>query len=149
MLEKVTLPRFHGCFVCGPDNPLGLNLGFVGTDAGVEATWTPADHHIGYAQTVHGGLISAVLDEAVIWAAYHATGRFGVTAELVVRFRRPLMAGRPFGIMARMVQTRGRLWTAEGEIQDEAGAVLASATAKIHPLTEEKSTELRAHWAPN
>lgn len=143
--EQIALPRFPGCFVCGPDNPHGLNLPFYGLSKGVTASWTPEQRHIGYAHTIHGGILSAVLDEAVIWAAYHQTGRFAVTAELAVRYRRPVTVGHGLHVHASVIDSAKRLWTAESEIVSASGKVLVSASARIHPLTEEKTVEMLAH----
>jgi len=140
--EPVALPRFPGCFVCGPDNVHGLNLPFFGVKNGVTARWTPALRHIGYAQTIHGGILSSVLDEAVIWAAYHQCGRFGVTAALDMRYKRPVIVGDALQVTASVIETEKRLWTAQGEICNADGRVLVSATARIHPLSPENTREM-------
>ena len=81
-----TLPGFPHCFVCGAENPRGLRIPFAAKGDGVEAEYTAESEHVGYEDVVHGGIISALLDEAIIWAVYVSTGRFGVTAELCIRF---------------------------------------------------------------
>ncbi|MCK5145186.1 PaaI family thioesterase [bacterium] len=141
-IEKVVLPRFPGCFVCGPDNDHGLNLPFYGFTDRVEARWSPQLPHIGYAQTIHGGILSTVLDEAVIWAAYHLAGRFGVTAELNIRFKRPVNVGENVLVTGCMTETGKRLWTAEAKLVNMAEKVLVSAVARIHPLSVQKTAEM-------
>ncbi|RPJ63161.1 MAG: hypothetical protein EHM24_24820, partial [Acidobacteria bacterium] len=39
---------------------------------------------------VHGGIVSALLDEVMVWSAFYTTGSHAVTAELTVRFVRPV-----------------------------------------------------------
>jgi uncharacterized protein (TIGR00369 family) len=141
-MNQIALPRFPGCFVCGPDNHSGLNLPFYGTEEGVEASWTPQQHHIGYAQTIHGGLLSSALEEAVIWAVFHATGRVGVTAEVNVRFKRPVIVGDALTVKAQLIDHDKRLWLVEGEIVNQEGRALVTASARIHPLSPEKTSEM-------
>ena len=69
MTERA-LPEANGCFICGPSNPIGLRLRFHEEGAGVAAEFVPGDLHIGWEGLIHGGLIAAVLDDAManIWA---------------------------------------------------------------------------------
>ncbi|MBE0617842.1 MAG: PaaI family thioesterase, partial [Proteobacteria bacterium] len=55
------------CFVCGTENPEGLRLRFSVDEAQrtIETLWVPREVHHGYTGVVHGGLVAAVLDEAV------------------------------------------------------------------------------------
>ena len=98
-MPLIPLPRTAGCIVCGPANPHGLCVASrVDTDAGrVELPFTPAPHHIGFDGLVHGGVLSTVADEAMVWAAIWATRRSCVAGELSVRFRLPVRAGRRAG----------------------------------------------------
>ncbi|HLE77975.1 MAG TPA: PaaI family thioesterase, partial [bacterium] len=57
-------PANH-CFVCGRDNPIGLKLIFEPSGDGVRAEFTPSDLHVGYDGLVHGGIISALVDDAL------------------------------------------------------------------------------------
>ena len=130
------LPRFDNCFVCGGQNPRGLNLPFFGDDDGVTAEFTPDKSLAGYEDTMHGGIISTVLDEAVIWAAFNATGRYGVTAELTVRFKKPVIVERTYIITGRLTDDMSRMWKAEAQLTDESGKVFASAVGKIMPAKD-------------
>lgn len=129
-----TLPEFPGCFVCGNQNPRGLKIPFSVENRGVRAVFTPDHTLAGYEGTVHGGIVCAMLDEAVIWAAYAALKRFGVTAELNIRFRKPLPVGTECIIRGRLLEDRGRIGVFESEITDAAGAVFAVATGKVVPM---------------
>ncbi len=121
-----------GCFACGQRNPEGLHLSFfVDPDARTSATvWVPRPVHVGYADTVHGGLVSTVLDEAVAKLA-GGLGSPAVTAELRVRFRKPVPVGRPLRVVARLVEARGRLLRAEAAAWLEDGTEAATASAKL------------------
>jgi acyl-coenzyme A thioesterase PaaI-like protein len=53
------------CFACGPDNPIGLRIRFQ-MDGGVcTGEFTPEETHVGYRNTVHGGIIYSALDDVM------------------------------------------------------------------------------------
>jgi acyl-coenzyme A thioesterase PaaI-like protein len=119
----------HGCFGCGDDNPIGLHLRFAPDGDGVKAAFVPGPEHQGFPNVVHGGIISAVLDEAMAWAAAHA-GVWAVTGEMRVRFRHPLEIGELTSVVARVRGTRGRLVSVAAELQlDRNSSRIATATA--------------------
>src|SRR5215471_5404180 len=123
------LPHTRSCFVCGEANPLGLNLRFETDGHVVRSRFEPRTEHAGFRQTVHGGLIATVLDEAMVWACAVRTARFGFCAELNVRFVRPLTPGQSVTITAELTNNRrGKLCEAGAELRDQSGRVLATAT---------------------
>lgn len=126
-------PEFPDCFVCGAKNPKGLHVPFTESDDGVVAKFKPGKNHVGYEDVVHGGIISALLDEAVIWAAYSATGEFGVTAELNIRFLKPLTLNEKVSVKGRIKENKRRVWVVESWIENEEGITLARADAKVFP----------------
>jgi acyl-coenzyme A thioesterase PaaI-like protein len=135
------LPHTHGCFVCGESNPAGLRLRFHTDGKVVRAEFVPRVEHVGFATVVHGGIVSTVLDEIMVWACAVATHQFGYCAELTVRFQHPLRPGHPAVAEAELVSNRrNRVFEARGEIRDGvSGQVLASATGKYLPLKAEEA----------
>lgn len=145
-MEK-TLPRTRSCFVCGVANPLGLNLGFVLDGPGVRARFRPRPEHAGFKGVVHGGLVATVLDEAMVWAIGVRTGCFAYSAELSVRYRRPVPPEAELVVRGELTdQPRRRLLLARAELCDAAGVVLAEATGKYMPLPPEAQGELLADF---
>jgi acyl-coenzyme A thioesterase PaaI-like protein len=56
-------PNSRMCFVCGIENPIGLNLHFYTDEEGrCIARFRPKSEHQGYPGHLHGGLISTLLD---------------------------------------------------------------------------------------
>lgn len=86
----------NDCFGCSPTNAAGLGLAFeqVGP-AEVRTTWTPAPHHVGSPGVVHGGLLAVAVDETLGWTCHAVLGEgtWVVTAELALRYRRPVVVG--------------------------------------------------------
>ena len=122
----------QGCFVCGQGNPAGLRLQFRETEPGlaVEAEVVFPASLQGWQDTVHGGLLATVLDESMVKAAAAAVLKC-VTGEITVKFRIPAATGAPCLAAGRILQTRGRISLAEGQIRDASGKVLAQATGKL------------------
>ncbi len=132
------LPRTRSCFVCGTENPLGLDLGVCTEQGRVEVRFQFRPEHTGLAQTVHGGLVSTVLDELMAWACGVATRRLAYCAELTVRFNRPVGPGIPVIGEGELVENRrGRLFLARAELRDADGNRLAEATGKFIPVPDE------------
>ena len=72
----------------------------------------------------------------MIWAAYVATSRFGVTAELKVRFRRPLRIHQQCTVEGKLLEDKGKLWVVEARMVDDGGNVIAEAVGKVIPTAK-------------
>ncbi len=132
----IRIPRTHSCFVCGVDNPVGLGVD-AGSDDGhrVRAKVLFRREHVGFASTVHGGLLATVLDELMVWGCGMATRRLAYCAEMTVRFQRPVTPEMPLIGMGEMTEDRrGRLFLARAELRDEAGVLHAEAHGKFIPI---------------
>lgn len=130
----MNLPYTKNCFVCGAHNAHGLHLRFRREGDEVRADFTPAAHHAGFREIVHGGIISTALDEAMFWAAATKTKRFCLAAELNIRFLRKVSVGESYLIVAKLDADRGRVWESSAELRDAAGKVCARATCKQMPM---------------
>lgn len=117
------------CFVCGPDNPIGLKLVFQLEGDGVRAEFVPSDLHVGYDGLVHGGIISALVDDALanIWAT---RGREAVTAKIEVRFRQEVRPGDRLTITASPTGTRSGMYTGRVDIRRD-GVVVADGSGLL------------------
>jgi uncharacterized protein (TIGR00369 family) len=138
-----TLPHTHSCFVCGESNPIGLKLRFETDGRSVQTRFVARPEHVGFRQTVHGGLIATLLDEMMVWACAVGTKRFAFCAELSVRFQNPLRPGEQVLATAELVENRrGKIFDAKGELRNEAGEVFATSTGKYLPIKEETAAQL-------
>ncbi|HHQ48024.1 MAG TPA: PaaI family thioesterase, partial [Acidobacteria bacterium] len=133
------LPWSETCFVCGEGNPCGLHGRFEAVDGEVHLRLVIDPCHDGYPGVVHGGVVSAMLDETIGWACSVAVHRLCMTRELTVQFRRPVPSGRPLLVRGWTTGERGRLLLAAGQIEDEDGTVLARGKGSFFPLGEEES----------
>ena len=62
---------FDHCFVCGSKNEAGLHLSIVSGDEGARTEFQPDARWEGYPGVVHGGVLSALLDD-LMYHAIHA-----------------------------------------------------------------------------
>lgn len=83
----------------------------------------------GYPNTLHGGMVSTLLDAAMTNCLF-AHGCTAVTAELTVRFLRPVAAGRPVTVTAWVEKSWRRLHLLAAELRQE-GELMATAAAKF------------------
>lgn len=143
------LPNYAGCFVCGDANPRGLSVRLWREGDAVAARFVPGVEHQGYRGRVHGGVLTALLDEAMAWAPCARIGRCCVAAEISVRFLRPAPIGAPLAIRATMTADRRRLCDTQAEIRDEAGDLIARATGIYVPLSAEETAEILAYLTFN
>ena len=119
------------CFVCGPGNPIGLNVRFRLEDEVCLAEFTPDDRHVGYDQVTHGGIIFSLLDDVManwLWLQ----GIHSFTARADIRYRDNLPVGTPVRLEGRCLKRKGRLAQMEGQvIRTDTGAVVAQATGSF------------------
>ena len=85
------------CVICGMDNPFGLQAPFyVMEDDSVMTLFRYRQEHQSYPGRVHGGLITAMLDELgfrAYWAFEPEV--LAVTMELQTKYRRPVPYDEP------------------------------------------------------
>lgn len=118
------------CFVCGPHNPIGLRLTFEGRGDGVRTTFVPSPDHVGYDGIVHGGILAAVLDDAMA-NIFTVRGRVALVGRIECRFREQARPGEPLEVTARPVRTRGRIAHAEAALRRGDGTVVATASGTV------------------
>ena len=121
----------HRCYVCGTENPAGLRVDFtIDREAKtIRGAFTTRPEHQGYEGIVHGGILSALLDEAMAKLAF-TLGLPAVTAEMTVRFKATVTPGDEITVSGRIAGATSRLALAEAKI--EKGPVLvAEAKGKL------------------
>jgi uncharacterized protein (TIGR00369 family) len=127
-----------------PPPPAAVLLGFellsVDPDAGtIETSFTATEQFLNPAGVVQGGLLAAMLDDTLgpALAATLSRGEWAPTTDLHVQFLRPARPGRIIG-RGRIVRRGGQVAFLAGELIDEQGVLLATATAtaNIRPSPE-------------
>ncbi len=132
--KDLTLLDDDNCFACGSYNPIGLKLKFkLDPENGTAVSETViADHFNGWKGTVHGGIITTLLDETMVYACT-SSGWFTVTGTIEVKFHKPVPTGKMLVITGRIEENRGRSILTSGTLELN-GKVLASAKATLIPM---------------
>ncbi len=124
---------WNQCFGCSPHNDRGLRLTFNQNDDGtIESHIEVPGHLVGPPGTVHGGIQAALLDEVMgmtTKASLEAEATFAVTAELRLKYRRPVPVGQTLLVRGRLVRTEDRSLFTVGEILGPEKDVLTEAEA--------------------
>lgn len=121
----------NGCFVCGPANKIGLQVRFRLDGSVCRGEFTPQQHHAGYDQVTHGGLLFALLDDVMAnWLWLQGIACF--TARADIRYREPLAIGTPVQLEGRCEKRKGRLALMTGLIlRHKDQRVIAEASARF------------------
>jgi acyl-coenzyme A thioesterase PaaI-like protein len=104
MLERLDGHLFGAdqkCFGCGPNHPIGFHLKFEVDGDAVVTRFTPGAQYQGPPGIMHGGLVMTLADETGAWALLAFKEKFGFTASVEGKLRRPVRIG---------VETEARSW---------------------------------------
>lgn len=130
------------CIMCGLDNPAGVRAPYYSMEDGSVITlFSYREEHQSYPGRVHGGLISAMLDELgvrALWAKEGGEFTYGVTMSLETKYRKPVPYGEE--LLGRGIVTKesGNFLTAECAIYNRNGTLLANAEIKYLKLDVSK-----------
>ena len=131
MMKKLINPYLdkegYNCVGCSPANPIGLHLEFWEDGDDVVATWRPNVNFDGWVETLHGGIISTLIDEIANWVLSRHLQTAGVTTKLEVKFRRPVstrdsqitLRGRITGNVRNYYTVHVTLHDSQGNLCDE------------------------------
>jgi acyl-coenzyme A thioesterase PaaI-like protein len=119
------------CFVCGPANPIGLQLEFVLDGDICRSTFTPGEHHCGYDGVTHGGIVFSALDDVMAnWLFLKGFKAF--TAKCDLRYRDALPTGTKVRLEGHCIKQKARLTLMRGMmIRDDNDQVVAECEASF------------------
>lgn len=143
MRYKIAKKQYNSklCFVCGLKNDSGLNASFYETNEGeLIATFVPRAEHQSYPGRLHGGLASAVLDEAMGRAVMVGSDKdiWGVTVELTLTYKKPVPLGVELKVLARVTEQNSRFFHGTGEIVLPGGETAVTARGRYLKATLDK-----------
>ena len=104
------------CFVCGPTNPLGLQMKFQLQLGRCISECTLERQFSGWEGFVHGGIIYSILDDVMAnWLFLNGEKVFTARAE--IRYKQPLPVGAPVRVEGWENKRRGRSVQLVGEMR--------------------------------
>ncbi len=121
------------CFVCGKNNPLGLHAIVKRDKDKIIGEFIPKKEHEGPKGILHGGVISALLDEVMVHLAHTviSPGQDTPTASLSIRFYKPVPTGKKIILEATTTGERSKLILAQASVKFEDGTPVARAEGKF------------------
>lgn len=131
------------CIICGTKNDASLNAGFYEVEGEYIVTkFVPRYQHQSYPNRMHGGMISAVLDETIGRAIMiKDPNQWGVTSELIVKFRKPVPLNQTLYCVGKVIKEGTRTFVGSGFIEDQNGTLLAHGEATYVKLPLDKIAE--------
>ncbi len=120
------------CFVCGPSNPIGLNLTFEIDENDVcRSEFTPGENHCGYDEVTHGGIVFSALDDVMAnWLFLKSLKAF--TAKCEIRYRDALPIGTHVRLEGRCLKQKARLTQMQGlMIRSDTDEIVAECEASF------------------
>lgn len=135
------LPNYSVCFVCGDANEKGLRQRFRLENDYVITNLEARPEYIGHG-AVHGGVPTALLDEAMGLSATVKKNTVCVTAELNIRYLKPLIVNKTYIVRGCLVADKKILCETYGEIIDKDLNIFIRATGKYVPLPKDRSHKI-------
>jgi len=133
------------CVICGLDNEQGVRAPFYNMEDGsVMSKFQFREHHQSYPGRVHGGMITAMLDEMGLRALWAHTGNeeeFGVTMSLTTDYRRPVPYETDLLARGVIVKNTSKFFVVEAQLFDMEKNLLANGTIKYIKLDVSKIAE--------
>lgn len=132
-MENTLFTSHQHCFACGDTSNnqcgLGLEFQFDSTVKSAKATFRVLAQHQGYTGYLHGGIISTLLDAAMTHCLLPQDIE-AMTAELNIRFHKPIKLGSTVHVHACMTSQRRSIYVLEATLTVDS-QVKASATGKF------------------
>lgn len=113
--------RIHvkNCFGCDPDNPIGLKAVFTTGENSVTGHFQSNENHQGPPGFVHGGIISAFIDEGCSYYARAFTNCLVLTIKNEIRFKNPARLGDKISIDIQLKKEKSRTMTLSSTVYSD------------------------------
>ena len=129
------------CFVCDPANEGGLHIAFfLDEESGrVQADYTPAPAHEGAPGVIHGGVLGAILDDAMAWAVNVLSGSFGLTRRGEIEYSRIVRPGQSYAVTAWISEIGQHRAATVAELRDSDDRVCCATKAEFSLISHEEA----------
>ncbi len=142
-LKEIPNIESSECFFCGPKNPYGLNMKFyTDSEKGYTRVTIPA-HLSGWNNIVHGGIVTAVIDEIMCWTSSYLLKKLVLTKSLKIDFIRPILTTKEISAVAEISKNNNdKEIILKGQIFNKKGELCARGTGTVSAfsLDEAKKT---------
>lgn len=105
--------------------------------------WNPKNHYQGWVDTLHGGIQATLIDECASWVMFRKLQTTGVTSNLEVRYRKPIMTTESqITIRAVLREKRRNLAFIHVTIENSKGELCTEGEATYFTFPAEKAREM-------
>ena len=133
----------YHCFGCCPDNPAGVHMEFFEDGDEVVCFWLPQAHFQGWVDTLHGGILSTLIDEIASWVVFRKLQTTGVTNKLEVKFMKPIMTTEnQITLRARLVEMKRQVAFIEVKVYNSQEELCTEGKAVYFTANQEKAREM-------
>lgn len=134
-LKLIPNSQDQTCFGCGGKNHSGLRMEFYTDGNRLYSFPTIPVYMAGWGQTVHGGIVSTILDEIMGWGVIYLCRKIGVTQTITVDFVKPVFADKELVVVGDLkVKESHRTVQMSGEIYNSDSVLCARAKADFKAL---------------
>ncbi len=146
MMKKIINPWSghpkYNCFGCAPNNPFGLHMEFYEDGDDIVSYWHPERNYQGWVDTMHGGVLSTLIDETCGWVVTRKMQTSGFTTSLSVKFRKAVSTNElRLTIRANIVKQMRNLLFIHAEILNSQGELCVEGEATYFLMNQEKARE--------
>ncbi len=138
--------NYPNCFGCGADNPSGLRLDLKLEGDLLTTEFIPERRHEGWPGLVHGGVIAAVLYEAMENWAY-LNGITSMMRDMDTRLIAPANIGEPIRAVSWLKDRDGRELSVAGRLS-VVNRTIAEGTASLVELSPQQQRRLGIQSEP-
>lgn len=147
--DYILLPNgdSHNCFGCSPKNSSGLKMEFYANPKkdSVVSWLTVPGHLCGWANFVHGGIISTILDEAMGWASLAILQKLVLSKSISVEFLKPVFVGTEIRAEGSVLEiTSERDAVMQGLIYNDNDEICAKSSSVVSLFTIETIRKMGA-----
>ena len=111
------------CFGCGPGNPIGLKIQFAVHEDCITGEFTSTDYHVGPPGILHGGVIGAIIDEALSFLCRSLLDYNVRTVREEITFRNSSPIGERISVEARLEAEKSRAIVATARVCSGRGTI--------------------------
>lgn len=118
----------YNCFVCSPNNPIGLHQEFYEDGDYIVTKFKPNHNYESWQNILHGGIQALLIDETAGWVVCRKLQTNGVTSKMNMEYLKPVSSMlEEVIIRARITKMMRNVAFIEAELMDPSETVLTRA----------------------
>ena len=142
-LNKIANVDGQTCFGCGENNLIGLQMQFLTDEQRIYSFVSIPTTMAGWDQTVHGGIISTILDEIMGWSVIYLLKKIGVTKSMTVDFIKPVTVGKRLTVIGAIQEVQSeRQILVNGSIYNDEDTLCAKAIGEFAAMPAKTAVRL-------